>query len=108
MSAANATSATASQIRRRRRGGGADGFAVAIEVRLRQGRTRMLRARAPLIAAFGLLPALYGCSEAPAAEAGTSTTVTAAVDALFAGDSADETRAAIVVRDGRTVAERYA
>jgi CubicO group peptidase (beta-lactamase class C family) len=68
----------------------------------------MLRARASLIAAVALLPALCGCSEAPAAEDGAPRSVTAAIDALFTADPADETRAVIVLRDGRTVAERYA
>ena len=68
----------------------------------------MPRVRAFFIAAVALLPALSGCSEAPAAEAGTPTTFVTAVDSLFTADPADETRAVLVVRDGRTVAERYA
>ena len=67
----------------------------------------MPRVRASFIAAFALLPALSGCGEAPAAEAGTPATVAAAVDALFTAEPAGETRAVIVLRDGRTVAERY-
>jgi len=84
----------------------------------------MSRVRASLIAALLALPALCGCggkaapeppSLAPAALAavgqtpGTDRTkLAAAIDALFTGRAEDESRAVIVLRDGRMVAERYA
>jgi len=84
----------------------------------------MIRVRPSLIAALALVPALSGCgSESkPAAQPSPAAAPAAivpnpsvarqplerAVDALFAGDAADETRAVVVVKDGRIVAERYA
>jgi CubicO group peptidase (beta-lactamase class C family) len=76
----------------------------------------MLR-RAPLIAAVLALPALAGCHDA-ASRTADSTAMSAApgvpgaalreaVDALFADPAAGETRALLVLRDGKTVAERY-
>jgi CubicO group peptidase (beta-lactamase class C family) len=86
--------------------------------------TRMIRVRPSLIAALALMPAPSGCGSdttpaaQPSAAAAPAATVPnpgvarepleRAVDALFAGDAADETRAVVVVKDGRIVAERYA
>ena len=84
----------------------------------------MIRVRPSLIAALALMPAPSGCGSdttpaaQPSAAAAPAATVPnpgvarepleRAVDALFAGDAADETRAVVVVKDGRIVAERYA
>lgn len=84
----------------------------------------MARALRTSILVLALVPALYGCApEAPATVAPLSAAALAAVrdnpgvprealaqriDALFTGQAADETRAAIVLHDGRMVAERYA
>ena len=84
----------------------------------------MARVRASSIAALALLPALCGCAgeTAPAPQPLTATALAAvadkpgvgrealarAIDALFTGRAEDETRAVIVVKDGRIVAERYA
>jgi len=86
----------------------------------------MTRARVSLIAALLLSPALCGCGSggpednhttapSPASLAAVAdkpgvprAALAGAIDALFAGRAEDETRAVIVVRDGRTVAERYA
>jgi CubicO group peptidase (beta-lactamase class C family) len=77
----------------------------------------MLR-RAPLIAAAMALQSLAGCHDAPSrAHASPTTAVIApgvpgpameeAIDALFADPAAGETRALLVLRDGKPVAERY-
>ena len=84
----------------------------------------MAQVRASLILVLSLVPALCGCApEAAPAPPPLSSTALAAVranpgvprealarriDALFTGLPEDETRAAIVVHEGRTVAERYA
>ena len=84
----------------------------------------MAQVRASLILVLSLVPALCGCApEAAPAPPPLSAAALAAVraspgvprealarriDALFTGLPEDETRAAIVVHEGRTVAERYA
>ena len=84
----------------------------------------MARVRAILILPLALLPALCGCGERaptpPAPLGGAALAAVSqkpgvgrealarAVDALFTGQSEDETRAVVVVEDGRIVAERYA
>ncbi|MCA1661367.1 MAG: beta-lactamase family protein [Novosphingobium sp.] len=84
----------------------------------------MIRVPASLIAPLVLLPALCGCAPdaapevrplSPAALAAVSENpgvarkaLARAVDALFTAEPVDETRAVIVLRNGRTVAERYA
>ncbi len=84
----------------------------------------MAQVRASLILLLSLVPALCGCApDAPPAVAPLSSAALAAVrenpgvprealarriDALFTGLPEDETRAAIVLHDGRMIAERYA
>ena len=84
----------------------------------------MARVRVSLILTLLLVPALCGCArEAEPAPAPLGAAALAAVrenpgvarqalaqqvDALFTGRDEDETRAAIVLHQGRTVAERYA
>ena len=84
----------------------------------------MAQVRASLILVLWLVPALCGCApDAAAPPAALSPAALAAVseqpgvareglasriDALFTGPAEDETRAVIVLHDGRTVAERYA
>ena len=84
----------------------------------------MAQVRASLILVLALVPALCGCApDAAAPPAALSPAALAAVseqpgvareglasriDALFTGPAEDETRAVIVLHDGRTVAERYA
>lgn len=84
----------------------------------------MARVRASLILLLWLAPALSGCGGAVAPDdSPLSSTALAAVrdepgvprealarriDTLFTGNAADETRAVIVMHDGKTVAERYA
>ena len=84
----------------------------------------MAQVRASLILVLALVPALCGCGGEPApVETPLSAAALAAVrekpgvprnalarriDALFTGQAEDETRAVIVLHDGKTVAERYA
>ena len=84
----------------------------------------MARVRAILILPLALLPALCGCGERapppPAPLGGAALAAVSqkpgvgrealarAVDALFTDRPEDETRAVVVVEDGRIVAERYA
>ncbi len=84
----------------------------------------MAQVRASLILLLSLVPALCGCApDAPPAVAPLSSAALAAVrenpgvprealarriNALFTGLPEDETRAAIVLHDGRMIAERYA
>ena len=84
----------------------------------------MARVRAPHILPLLLLPALCGCAaDAPAAPPPLAPAaleavaekpgiarekLARAVDALFTGEAMGETRAVIVMRNGETIAERYA
>ena len=84
----------------------------------------MARVRASLILLLALVPALCGCGGEPAPVAAPLSKAALAavheqpgvarealarrIDALFTGEPQDETRAAIVLYQGRTVAERYA
>ena len=88
----------------------------------------MAQVRASLILVLALVPALCGCGggggdePAPVAAPLSQTALAAVreqpgvprealarrIDALFTGEAQDESRAVIVVHDGKTVAERYA
>ena len=84
----------------------------------------MAQVRASLILVLALVPALWSCTPAAAPEPSPLSKAALAavrktpgvprealarrIDALFTGLPEDETRAVIVLHDGKTVAERYA
>lgn len=124
-STAATTTATIRKRRQRRDLTDWPGFTVAIRLPLREGSAAMSARFLPLILPLLALPALNGCSEggrasgetgpdkaalaAVAEQPGASRAALAsAVDALFTDPETAETRAVVVLKDGRIVAERYA
>mgnify|MGYP000234522769 CR=1 FL=1 len=82
----------------------------------------MLSRRPSLILTLALLPALFGCQPSKTAQPLSKTALAAvvakpdaprellarAIDALFTDPAMGETRAVLIMHDGRIVAERYA
>ncbi len=97
-------------------------FVIARRVDLGDGSGTMIPARLSLIAPLALVPALIACQSAPVAPPLSQTALSAVVanpgtvsraelasriDALFTAPEAGETRALLIWRDGKPIAERY-